>query len=198
MWSKTGPQRRSALFAARGDDWCAQTEQAALDPYEGYATALRRALPDATLVVDHFHLIRLANQVVDEVRRRTQQQTLGHRGRKGDPLYEIRKLLLVAVECLDDRARRRVREGLAAGDPYDETACAWTGKRMLRDVYVATDVSEAADRLDAFLAWADDVEVDEMSRLARTVRRRRTRILATTLIGCRRADRGDGGTDQAD
>jgi hypothetical protein len=41
------------------------------------------------VVVDHFHAIRLANLVVDQVRRRVQQATLGHRGRKRDPLYGI-------------------------------------------------------------------------------------------------------------
>jgi transposase len=52
------------------------------------------------VVVDHFHAIRLANTVVDQVRRRTQQATLGHRGRRYDPLYRIRKLLLTAAEQL--------------------------------------------------------------------------------------------------
>jgi transposase len=50
--------------------------------------------------VDHFHAVRLANTVVDQVRRRTQQATLGHRGRKRDPLYRIRELLLMAAERL--------------------------------------------------------------------------------------------------
>jgi transposase len=58
------------------------------------------------VVVDHFHAIRLANTVVDQVRRRTQQATLGHRGRKRDPLYRIRKLLLTAAEQLTQRGRR--------------------------------------------------------------------------------------------
>jgi transposase len=53
-------------------------------------------LGHAMVVVDHFHAIKLANTVVDQVRRRTQQATLGHRGRKPDPLYRIRKLLLTA------------------------------------------------------------------------------------------------------
>ena len=37
----------------------------------------------------------LANQVVTEVRQRTQHDVARHRGRKGDPLYDIRRLLLV-------------------------------------------------------------------------------------------------------
>jgi transposase len=41
---------------------------------------------------------RLLEVVADRVRRRVQQATLGHRGRKRDPLYRIRKLLLTAQE----------------------------------------------------------------------------------------------------
>jgi len=44
------------------------------------------SLGHATVVVDHFHATKLANAVVDQVRRRVQQATLGHRGRKQDPL----------------------------------------------------------------------------------------------------------------
>ncbi len=168
----------TAWFDTRGSDWCAAVEMAALDPYEGYATALRTALPDATIVVDHFHLIRLANQVVDEVRRRTQQQTTGHRGRKHDPLYRIRKLLLVAVERLDEAAHDRIRAGLDAGDPFYEVECAWYAKQLLRAVYAADDLDDATGRLQQFLDWADEIAVEEVSRLARTVRRWRTRILA--------------------
>ena len=38
----------------------------ALDPWRGYASALVAPLGHATVVVDHFHAIRLANMVVDQ------------------------------------------------------------------------------------------------------------------------------------
>ncbi len=40
-------------------------------------------------VLDAFHVVKLGTQVVDEVRRRVQQEQLGRRGHKNDPLYEI-------------------------------------------------------------------------------------------------------------
>ena len=86
------------------------------------------------VVVDHFHAIRLANVAVDQIRRRTQQATLGHRGRKHDPLYRIRKLLISAAAQLTQRGRARLRAGLAAGDPTGEVAAAWQGKELLRAV----------------------------------------------------------------
>ena len=59
-----------------------------------------------------FHMVRLGNQVVTEVRQRTHQDVMGHRGRKGDPLYDIRRLLLVAEERLGPSARRRLDAAL--------------------------------------------------------------------------------------
>jgi transposase len=87
----------------------------ALDPWRGDASALVAPLGHARVVVDHFHAVRLPNTVVDQTRRRTQQATLGHRGRTPDPLDRSRKLLLTAAEQLTSRGRVRLRAGLAAG-----------------------------------------------------------------------------------
>jgi transposase len=81
----------------------------------GYASALVVPLGHATVVVDHFHAIKLANMVVDQVRRRTQQATLGHRGRTHDPLYRIRKPLVTAAEQLTSRDERGCGPGWRSG-----------------------------------------------------------------------------------
>jgi transposase len=170
---------------ARSRDWLAQVGTVALDPWRGYASALVASLGHATVVVDHFHAIRLANAVVDQVRRRTQQATLGHRGRTPDPLYRIRKLLLVAAEQLTQRGRARLRAGLAAGDRGGEVAAAWQGKELLRTVYAASDLTDAQAALDRFYRWSDGVQVAELSRLARTVRAWEAEILAFHVTsGC--------------
>jgi transposase len=165
-------------LGTRPVDWLAQVGTVALDPWRGYANALTARLGHATVVVDHFHAIRLANAVVDQGRRRTQQATLGHRGRKRDPLYRIRKLLLTAAEQLTGRGRVRLRAGLAAGDPTGEVAAAWQGKELLRAVYAAVGMPAARAALDRFYRWCDGVQVPELSRLARTVRAWEVEILA--------------------
>jgi transposase len=163
---------------ARPRDWLAQVTTVALDPWRGYASALTVPLGHARVVVDHFHAIRLANAVVDQARRRTQQATLGHRGRKGDPLYRIRKLLLTAAEQLTQRGRGRLRAGLATGDLTGEVAAAWQGKELLRAVYATGDLADARTALERFYRWADGVGVAELSRLARTVKAWEAEILA--------------------
>ena len=96
-----------------------------IDPYQPYATAVAQALPEARLVVDHFHVIRLANAALDEVRRRVQHTTLGHRGRKPDPLYRIRRRLLTGHEHLDPAGSARMLAWLEIGDPDGEVAACY-------------------------------------------------------------------------
>jgi transposase len=91
---------------------------------------------------------------------------LGHRGRKHDPLYRIRKLLLTAAEQLTSRGWVRLRAGLAAGDPAGEVTAAWQGKELLRAVYATAGTAVARTALDRFYRWADGVQVPELSRLA--------------------------------
>ena len=88
---------------------------------------------------DPFHVVRIANRCVDKVRRRVQNETLGHRGRKDDPLYRIRKLLLSGYERLDETGHDRVLLGLRHGDPHDELLGAWLAKESVRDVYLTED-----------------------------------------------------------
>ena len=64
--------------------WRDGVSVAAVDPFRGYATALRTSLPHAIRVLDAFHVTRLGFAAVDDVRRRVQQQSTGHRGRRDD------------------------------------------------------------------------------------------------------------------
>ena len=57
-----------------------------LDMSTTYRAVFNVVLPKARQVVDHFHVIKLANNALDMIRRRVQQHNLGHRGHKTDPL----------------------------------------------------------------------------------------------------------------
>jgi transposase len=170
-------------LARRPQAWLAGVHTVAIDPHRGYANGVAEKLAHATLVVDPFHAIRLANMAIDDVRRRVQNDTLGHRGRTGDPLYGIRRLLLRANERLSDHARSRLEAGLAAGDPLDEVLDAWLAKEALRHSYAADTMVEAARRFDAFLREAKSSAVPELHRLAKTMSRWRAEILAHHRTG---------------
>ena len=89
---------------ARPQGWRDGIAWGTLDLSGAYRRSFEVALPQAGQVADPFHVIRLANNSLDETRRRTQNDTLGHRGRKHDPLYRARRLLISAHERLSEHA----------------------------------------------------------------------------------------------
>jgi transposase len=172
-----------AWLARRPAEWLTEVATVAIDPHQGYANGVRARLGHATLVVDPFHAVKLANATIDDVRRRVQQETLGHRGHKADPLYGIRRLLLQAKETLSDKGRARLEAGLAAGDPLDEVLDTWLAKESLRDFYAAASLAEAVRRFDAFIAECRTSRVPELHRLAKTMTKWRKEILAHHTTG---------------
>jgi len=88
--------------------WLGGITVVATDLAESFRAGLAPHLDHARRVADPFHVVRVANRCVDQVRRRVQNETLGHRGRKLDPLYRIRKLLLSGSERLDGRGSDRM------------------------------------------------------------------------------------------
>jgi transposase len=167
----------------RPADWLAGIDVVALDPFRGYANGLLTHLGHATVVIDHFHAVRLANAAIDDVRRRVQNDTVGHRGRTGDPLYGIRRLLLVGHERLDHRGWGRLSAGLAAGDPHGEVGAALLAKELLREVYAAAGLGHARRRLVVFYQWCADAEVPELARLAATISAWQPEVLAYHTTG---------------
>jgi transposase len=107
-------------LAARPDAWRAAIEWATLDLSNSYRAVFDRTLPDATQVADPFHVTRLANDALDECRRRVQNETLGYRGRRNDPLYRARRRLVMARQRLSDDGHQRLLGLLRSGDPRRE------------------------------------------------------------------------------
>ncbi len=172
-----------AWLGTRPGGWLAGVGTVAIDPFRGNANGVAVHLAHARLVVDPFHAVALANRAIDDVRRRVQNQTLGHRGRSGDPLYGIRRLLLRGTEWHSETSRARLEAGLAAGDPRHEVLDALLAKEALRWTYAAETPAEAAVRFDAFIAECPGSAVPELHRLARTALRWRAEILAHHATG---------------
>ena len=136
-------------------------------------------LPTATQVADPFHVVKLAATCVDEVRRRVQNDTCGDRGRKDDPLYRIRRLLLMADERLNEAGQTKVRGLLAAGDPKAEVKGAWHAYQVVREIYTTNDADTGAAfvaRLAADLQ--DEAGPPEVRRLGRTFTKWQSQIAA--------------------
>ena len=165
-------------ISGQPEPWRDGITVAALDPFRGYATALRTSLPHAIRVLDAFHVTRLGFAAVDDVRRRVQQETTGHRGRRHDPLYRIRRVLRRGHENLTDLAWDRLLTGLDVGDVDGQVAAAWIAAQDLRLIYRARTRQDAERRLYRWLVHCADSGLPELHRLASTIDGWRPELLA--------------------
>jgi len=166
-------------LAERGDAWLANIRWATLDLSGPYRSVFDTMLPDATQIADPFHLIKLANSKLDECRRRVQNDTMGHRGRKTDPLYRARRLLTKAHERLDDHGAEKLLGLLAAGDPQGEVRMAWHAKEVVRSIYEIPDADVAAEFVTQLGVDLQDESCPvEVRQLGRTILRWKDQIAA--------------------
>jgi transposase len=173
----------SRWLSKKDEAFLAAISTVACDLHEGYRSGLHPYLDHAAQVADPFHVIAAANRCLDAVRRRVQNEELGHRGRKDDPLYQIRRVLLTGAERLNERGQNRMDLGLRLGDPNDEVLGAWLAKEYARDVYITEDPAEAAVLLDRLIAGCLADEVAEIVTLGNTLKSWRTEILAHHVTG---------------
>jgi transposase len=174
--SATGP---SVWLEARPEAWRQGIRFGVLDLSGPYRKTFEDTLGQVTQVADPFHLVRLANSKLDECRRRVQNETVGHRGRKDDPLYRARRLLTKAHERLDERGDTRLRGLLEAGDPRGEVRTAWHAKEVTRSIYEITDPQLAGNFVDQLGQDLQDESCPpEVRSLGRTIMRWRDQIVA--------------------
>jgi transposase len=157
----------------RDQTWRESITHVAIDMSMTYAKAVRDALPHAQLIVDRFHLVKRANQMVEAVRRRTTWDSRGRRGRKADPEWLNRRRLLRGAERLTENQRARLIAALDAADPNGDILAAWIAKELLRDVLACTATGglryDLAAALYRFYAFCAATSVPEIHDLAETI-----------------------------
>jgi transposase len=150
-----------------------------LDLSGPYRKTFDDTLQHVTQVADPFHLVKLANSKLDECRRRVQNETLGHRGRKDDALYRARRLLTKAHERLDERGETKLLGLLDAGDPRGQVRIAWHAKEVVRSIYEISDPELAGAFVDQLgVDLQDESCPPEVRSLGRTIECWRDQIVA--------------------
>ena len=167
-------------LAARPAPWRAGVEVVAMDGFTGFKTATTEQLPDATAVMDPFHVVRLAADALDRCRRRVQQALHGHRGRAGDPLYSARRTLHTGVDLLTDKQKTRL-DALFTGDEHVEIEATWAIYQRMIAAYRDPDRAHGRAlmaKLITSLSHKVPAALPEAIRLGRTLTKRAADILA--------------------
>ena len=167
-------------LADRDQSWRDKVEVVAMDGFTGFKTAAEEELPQATAVMDPFHVIRLAGDAVEKCRRRIQLKTLGHRGRKQDPLYKARRTLLTGADLLTDKQYDRIQD-LFDGDAHVEVEATWAFYQHMVAAYREPDRAQGKQIMQKVitkLSRAVPKALTELNTLGRTLKNRAEDILA--------------------
>jgi len=167
-------------LAERPQAWRDAVEVVAMDGITGFKTATAEELPDAVAVMDPFHVVRLAGDALDRCRRRVQQSTHGHRGRKDDPLYRARRTLHTGVDLLTDKQKDRLT-ALFATDAHVEVEATWGIYQRMIAAYREPDRAKGRDLMEQLIKSVSHGVPgvpSEIITLGRTLKKRATDVLA--------------------
>jgi transposase len=167
-------------LAERPQAWRDQIEVVAMDGFTGFKTAAAEELPGARVVMDPFHVVRLAGDALDECRRRVQQIIHGRRGRKGDPLYHARRTLHTGADLLTDKQANRLRE-LFASEQHVAVEATWGIYQRMVAAYREPDRTKGHELMRALIdSISHDVPagLSEITKLGRTLKQRAADVLA--------------------
>jgi transposase len=167
-------------LTARPKAWRDAVEVVAMDGFTGFKTATTEVLPDAVAVMDPFHVVRLAGDALDGCRRRVQQETCGHRGHAGDPLYAARRTLHTGVDLLTTKQKARLT-ALFATDRHVQVEVSWSVYQDMITAYRNPDRARgrtAMTELINALSTEVPTALTELVTLGRTLKRRAADVLA--------------------
>ena len=153
----------------------AKIEAVALDMSKAYILAVTENLPEAALVFDRFHVVKLFNDRLSDFRRELQREA--EEGLHKDVLKGTRWLLLKNPENLDPkrRERERLEEALRINQPL---AAAYYMKEDLRQIWEQPDKATAARVLADWIRRADASGIKILHKMAATLEAHRYGILA--------------------
>jgi transposase len=165
------------FFDELGPERAKKLEFVTMDMSAGFIAEVRERAPQAEIVFDPFHVVKLATEAVHDVRRTEARQ------RKGTDEAEVLKgsrwALLKAPENLTRKERLRL-SGVAALN--QRVYRAYLLKEELRALYWCS-ARRSSTHLESWLAWASRSQLKPFVKLARTVRAHRDGILAAIDLG---------------
>jgi transposase len=150
-----------------------------IDMSGGYQQAIRESIPEAEIAFDPFHVVRLGQRAVDQVRRDEWNAHDRSKTKTGKWIKGTRWSLLKSPERQTIDQLAKLGEVQQANRPLYR---AFLLKEELRLLYHLEDPDLAPTHLDAWLTWASRSRLDPFVKLARTIRRYRNGILAAIRL----------------
>lgn len=166
VWSAEGKSSKTLhrFFELLGPERLKSLEIVSMDMSAAYQKAVREALPHAEVVFDRFHVARLAQQALEEVRR-DQMRELEAEERKA--LKGSRWALLKRSDTLNEDDVVKISQIQKFNRPLYR---AYLLDESFLEIFDAPDATSARREIKSWLSWACRSRLKPFVRLARTVR----------------------------
>ena len=135
------------------------------DMYEGYRKFVYQTLPNARIIVDKFHVLKLLTPYILKERRRI----VGNNASR-----KARSFLLISSHKLDYFDRLAIRRYL---QNYPELSELYAFKEMLHSLYRIKNPRQAHDALHSVILAAEKAKTKEVKRLGKTLKNWKIEIL---------------------
>jgi transposase len=184
IWTGEGRDAAAAgrFFDELGPERAHKLAAVSMDMSLAYAKAVEEHAPQATICLDPYHVVALANKALDEVRRAHWNHLRAHEGNDAARKFKgarwaLRKRPENLSECQAETLRELERAGGRVWRAYQL-------KEALRAVF-ASDLAheEVAELLDRFGSRAQRSRIPEFVTLGRTIREHRHGILEAIRLG---------------
>ena len=116
----------------------ARLKAVAMDMSGAYAASVRTHAPHAIVTFDRFHVIKLMNERLDDLRRELAREAQDHDAKEA--IKGLRWLLLHRRDNLEKDAARRLKRSLALNEPLQ---CAYLLKEELAELWEQRDGRDA-------------------------------------------------------
>lgn len=142
----------------------ARIQAVACDMAAAYWSAILEHLPGAAVVFDHFHVVKLVNERIDDLRRALQREAdvLGRHYLKG-----TRYLLLTGAENVPEDKADALKEALRFNQPL---STAYYLKEDLRALWNQPSLERMRQHLESWCKRAIECGIQQMVSLASTLR----------------------------
>lgn len=150
----------------------AKIRAVATDMSAAYWSAVLEHLPDAALVFDKFHIIKLMNERLDDLRRQMVREAEGSLKLR---IKGTRFLLLRNPENLQEDQIPKLERALQLNEPL---LLGWYLKEELRELWNQPSRQKMAAFLKDWCQKAEQTAIGQMIKMAKTLRTHATGILA--------------------
>jgi len=153
----------------------AMIKAVAMDMSAAYISAVRSNLPDAEIIFDHFHIVKLFNDKLSQLRRELYYETKNYL--ESQALKGLRWILLKNPENLNEKRNEKelLEKALAINKPL---AAAYYLKEELRQFWSQETKEKAEEFISHWIRKAQSSGVRILQQLANTIGSYRTGILA--------------------